>query len=130
MAGLDPAIHAELGFGRRPGRTLQASIQHGYAGQARAYDDAKRAEQLRCAVLIEKADRNFSAYVPDPPGCVATGTALVSVENEIREAIRFHIEGLKADGLPVPALTSMRGSLCSGLRSERRFTNELFPRSK
>ena len=63
--------------------------------------------EMRYAVVIEKADRNYSAYVPDLPGCVATGDSVASVEREIRDAIRFHIEGLKEDGLPVPAPTSL-----------------------
>ncbi|MGJ0392217.1 MAG: type II toxin-antitoxin system HicB family antitoxin [Methylocystis sp.] len=58
---------------------------------------------MRYAVVIEKAGDNFSAYVPDLPGCIATGDTLEEVELEIRDAIRFHIEGLEADGLPVPA---------------------------
>jgi predicted RNase H-like HicB family nuclease len=62
---------------------------------------------MRYAVVIEKADGNYSAYVPDLPGCVATGESVKVVEAEIRDAIRFHIEGLKADGLPVPAPTSI-----------------------
>jgi predicted RNase H-like HicB family nuclease len=62
---------------------------------------------MRYAVVIEKADSNYSAYVPDLPGCVATGSTVSAVEQEIREAIRFHIEGLKEDGLPIPAPTSI-----------------------
>lgn len=62
---------------------------------------------MRYAVVIEKADNNFSAYVPDLPGCVATGATVSEVELEIREAIRFHVDGLKADGLAVPAPTSI-----------------------
>lgn len=62
---------------------------------------------MRYAVVIEKADGNYSAYVPDLPGCVAPGDTVQAVEDEIREAIRFHIAGLKADGLPVPAATSI-----------------------
>ena len=57
---------------------------------------------MRYAVVIEKASDNFSAYVPDLPGCIATGQTLAEAEGEIREAIRFHIEGLMVDGLPVP----------------------------
>ena len=48
---------------------------------------------MRYAVVIEKADGNYSAYVPDLPGCVATGDTVAAVEGEIREAMRFHIEG-------------------------------------
>jgi predicted RNase H-like HicB family nuclease len=62
---------------------------------------------MRYAVIIEKAAGNYSAYVPDLPGCVATGATVEAVEHEIREAIRFHIEGLKADGLEVPQPTSI-----------------------
>ena len=61
---------------------------------------------MRYAVVIEKAQGNYSAYVPDLPGCVATGVTIADVEREIREAIAFHIEGLREDGLPVPAATS------------------------
>ncbi len=62
---------------------------------------------MRYAIVIEQADGNYSAYVPDLPGCVATGATVTEVEAEIRDAIRFHIEGLKADGLQVPVPTSM-----------------------
>jgi predicted RNase H-like HicB family nuclease len=62
---------------------------------------------MRYAVVIEKAQGNYSAYVPDLPGCVATGDTVAEAENEIREAIRFHIEGLKADGIAVPEPTSI-----------------------
>ena len=62
---------------------------------------------MRYAVVREKADANYSADVPDMPGCVAAGASVPDVEAEIREAIRFHIDGLKADGLPVPPPTSI-----------------------
>jgi predicted RNase H-like HicB family nuclease len=58
---------------------------------------------MRYAVVIENAGGNCSAYVPDLPGCIATGATVQAAEVEIREAIRFHIDGLQADGLPVPA---------------------------
>ena len=57
---------------------------------------------MRYAIVIEKAAANYSAYVPDLPGCIATGPSVNAVEKEIRDVIRFHIEGLKADGLPIP----------------------------
>jgi len=57
---------------------------------------------MRYAVVIEKAPTNFSAYVPDLPGCVATGPTVAKTEANIREAIRFHIEGLEEDGLEIP----------------------------
>ncbi len=61
---------------------------------------------MRYAVVIEKAEGNYSAYVPDLPGCVATGATIQEVEGEIREAIAFHLEGMREDGLPIPAPTS------------------------
>jgi len=62
---------------------------------------------MRYAVVIEQADGNYSAYVPDLPGCVATGATLEEAEREIREAIRFHLDGLAEDGTPLPAAKSM-----------------------
>jgi len=62
---------------------------------------------MRYAIVIEKAEGNYSAYVPDLPGCVATADTIEAVQHEIRDAIRFHIDGLKADGAPVPAPTSI-----------------------
>ena len=53
----------------------------------------------RYAVVIEKADGNYSAYVPDLSGCVATGPTVAAIETEIRDAVRLHIEGLQVDGL-------------------------------
>ena len=57
---------------------------------------------MRYAIVIEKAEKNYSTYVPDLPGCVATGATLEQAEAEIREAIEFHIEGMREDGLPIP----------------------------
>ena len=62
---------------------------------------------MRYAIVIEKAKRNYSAYVPDLPGCVSTGKTVAQVEKNILEAIRFHIEGLRADGIKVPKPTSL-----------------------
>ena len=57
---------------------------------------------MRYAVVIEKAANNYSAFVPDLPGCVATGETIAEVEAEISPAIRFHLDGLQQDGLPIP----------------------------
>jgi predicted RNase H-like HicB family nuclease len=62
---------------------------------------------MRYAVVIERTKRNFSAYVPDLPGCVATGVTRRSVEKRIREAILFHLAGLREDRLPIPRPTSV-----------------------
>ena len=57
---------------------------------------------MRYAIVIEKADGNYSAYVPDLPGCVAAGATFEETEALIREAIEFHLTGLREDGLPIP----------------------------
>ena len=67
---------------------------------------------MRYAIVIEKAEGNYSAYIPDLPGCVATGATVAEVEAEIREAIAFHVEGLREDGLPIPA---KNGTTADGL---------------
>ncbi len=62
---------------------------------------------MRYAVVIEKAEGNYSAFVPDLPGCVATGNTVEEVEKEIREAIEFHLDGLREEGLAIPEPTSL-----------------------
>lgn len=64
-------------------------------------------KRLRYAIVIEKGAGNLSTYVPDLSGCVATGASVEEVEEHIREAIRFHLDGLRDDGLPIPPPTSI-----------------------
>ena len=61
---------------------------------------------MRYAIVIENAGPNFSAYVPDLPGCVATGANVDEVQREIREAIELHLEGMREDGDPIPQPSS------------------------
>ena len=61
---------------------------------------------MRYAVVIENAGPNFSAYVPDLQGCVATGASIDEVQREIREAIELHLEGMREDGDPIPPPSS------------------------
>ena len=61
---------------------------------------------MRYAIVIENADTNYSAYVPDLPGCIATGATTDDVEQAIRDAIALHLEGLRQDGAPIPAASS------------------------
>jgi predicted RNase H-like HicB family nuclease len=56
----------------------------------------------RFLIVIEKAGKNFSAYSPDLPGCVATGKTREETEKRMHEAIEMHIRGLIEDGIPVP----------------------------
>lgn len=62
---------------------------------------------MRYLVIIERAAGNYSAFVPDLPGCVATGKTIEETQREIQEAIRFHLEGMRADGLSIPAPSSI-----------------------
>jgi predicted RNase H-like HicB family nuclease len=59
------------------------------------------------AIVVEQAERNYAAYVPDLPGCVATGATVEEAEELLREAIEVHIAGLREEGLPVPAPSSV-----------------------
>ena len=62
---------------------------------------------MRYAIVIERAADNYSAYVPDLPGCVAVGDSVQEVEKEIAEAIKFHLEGMRADGALIPEPTTV-----------------------
>ncbi len=62
---------------------------------------------MKYVAVIEKGPTSYGAYVPDLPGCVAVGETIEEVEQLIQEAIEFHIEGLRADGLAIPKPTSI-----------------------
>jgi predicted RNase H-like HicB family nuclease len=61
----------------------------------------------RYAIVVEKAKANYAAYVPDLPGCVATGATVEETQRRLRDAIAIHVQGLRADGLPVPEPSSL-----------------------
>ena len=61
---------------------------------------------MRYAIVIERAEHNYSAYVPDLPGCIATGDSIAEVQQFIREAIELHLSGMREDGLAVPPPSS------------------------
>jgi predicted RNase H-like HicB family nuclease len=63
-------------------------------------------DAMRYAVVIEKAEHNYSAYVPDLPGCVTTGDTIAETLRLIGEAIEFHLEGMQADGEAIPVPTT------------------------
>ena len=62
---------------------------------------------MRYAMIIETGKQNYSAYLPDLPGCIATGKTLDEVRQNMREAIELHLAGLRKDGMPIPAPTSL-----------------------
>jgi predicted RNase H-like HicB family nuclease len=59
------------------------------------------------AVVVERGPNNYSAYVPDLPGCVTTGKSIEEIKTNIREAIELHLEGLREDGAPGPVPSSV-----------------------
>ena len=61
----------------------------------------------RFAIVIEKAPSNYAGYVPDLPGCVATGATVPETESLLREAINLHLAGMREDGLPIPEPASV-----------------------
>lgn len=61
----------------------------------------------RYAIVIEKAKANYGGYVPDLPGCVATGDTVEETERLLREAIELHLEGMREDGSPIPEPSSV-----------------------
>lgn len=61
---------------------------------------------MKYLAVIEKAENNYSAYVPDLPGCIAVGDTVEETERMIKEAIEFHLEAMRADGLPIPQPTT------------------------
>ena len=62
---------------------------------------------MKYGIVIEKAPRNYSAYVPDLPGCVSTGRSVSDVRRNIREAIELHLDGMRQDGQPIPEPTAL-----------------------
>ncbi len=58
---------------------------------------------MQYGIVIENAAGNYSAYVPDLPGCISTGRTMDETLSNMREAIEFHLDGMREDGLPVPA---------------------------
>jgi predicted RNase H-like HicB family nuclease len=62
---------------------------------------------MRYAIVIEKGDTSYGAYVPDLPGCFAVGETLDEVRNLIKESIKFHLEGIEEDGLKIPQSISI-----------------------
>jgi len=62
-------------------------------------------------IIIEKTDTGYSAYVPDLPGCIATGNTRENTEKNIYEAIQFHLEGMKESNLPIPLNKTEAGNV-------------------
>lgn len=68
-------------------------------------------EVFRYAVIVEAGEVNFSAYSPDLPGCVATGATVATTLENMREAIKLHLEGMREDSEPIPKTASVESSI-------------------
>jgi predicted RNase H-like HicB family nuclease len=64
-------------------------------------------QDMRYAMIIEQGERNYSAYLPDLPGCIATGKAVEELKQRMSEAIELHLRGMREDGLPIPEPTGL-----------------------
>jgi predicted RNase H-like HicB family nuclease len=62
---------------------------------------------MRYAMIIEQGEQNYSAYLPDLPGCIATGNSIEELKQRMSEAIELHLRGMREDGLPIPDPTSL-----------------------
>jgi predicted RNase H-like HicB family nuclease len=61
---------------------------------------------MRYVMIIEEGERNYSAYIPDLPGCIATGKTIEEVKQRMYKAVELHLRGMREDGLPIPEPTS------------------------
>jgi predicted RNase H-like HicB family nuclease len=79
---------------------------------------------MQYAIIIEKGERNYSAYFPDLPGCIATGETLEEVKQRMREALELHLRGMRDDGLPIPepSLVELSTLLSSFITSDQNFS--------
>ncbi|HEY7785364.1 MAG TPA: type II toxin-antitoxin system HicB family antitoxin [Pyrinomonadaceae bacterium] len=62
---------------------------------------------MRYAMIIESGERNYSAYLPDLPGCVATGKTIDELRRNMTEAVELHLQGMREDGVPIPKPTTI-----------------------
>ena len=61
---------------------------------------------MRYMMIIEEGERNYSAYLPDLPGCIATGKTIEEIKQRMSEAVMLHLRGMREDGLPIPEPTN------------------------
>jgi predicted RNase H-like HicB family nuclease len=98
--GKPQAIQApEQTRARNPGRSSERRPSTGHSQQR---SEAGRAEAMKFVVVYEKSASGWGAYVPDLPGVIATGHTKEGTRQLIREAIEFHLEGLREDNIPIP----------------------------
>jgi predicted RNase H-like HicB family nuclease len=94
-APVDESATVALQWGRDTKRFRQVS-------EAAASERSAVEIMKRYGIVIEKGASNYAAYVPDLPGCIATGATVEETERLLREAIEMHLQGMKEDGIPIP----------------------------
>jgi predicted RNase H-like HicB family nuclease/predicted RNA binding protein YcfA (HicA-like mRNA interferase family) len=105
--------HRQLKHPAKPGRvTVSGHPSDDSPKNPKEYLDASGLEEIefhimRYAMIIEPGERNYSAYLPDLPGCVATGKTIEELRQRMSEAIELHLDGMREDGLPIPEPTSL-----------------------
>ena len=95
FADLNPTVGGEL-------RKVRPVVHEASRTQGVKEGRQGAKEEMQYTVVIEESPRNYAAYVPDLPGCIATGASREEVVSEIRQAIRLHIESLREHGEPTP----------------------------
>jgi predicted RNase H-like HicB family nuclease len=115
VAGYDEGSHRQFKHSTKPGRvtvsghprddvhpkTLKSILDASWTKALRSI------ESMRYAMIIEQGERNYSAYLPDLPGCIATGKTIEELKQRMSEAIELHLRGMREDGLPIPEPTSL-----------------------
>ena len=80
-----------------------APTRYAVSGHEVVRTEASGSKMSRYLIIIEETGTGFSSYSPDLPGCVATGKSRAEVEQQMKEAIEFHLDGLREEGLPIPS---------------------------
>lgn len=103
--------HHQFKHPNKPGLVTVPGRAGDELGHAEQYTEASRTEMSRYLIIIEPTSTGFSAYSPDLPGCVSTGTDREEVRKNMREAIEFHLDGLREAGQPLPP-PSVEAAFC------------------
>jgi predicted RNase H-like HicB family nuclease/predicted RNA binding protein YcfA (HicA-like mRNA interferase family) len=99
--------HRQYKHATKPGLvTVAGNPSDDVAPGIEQHSQTGRTEVMKYLIVIEQAGTGFSAYSPDLPGCVATGSTRDEVEREMKDAIAFHLDGLKAEGMAIPQPSS------------------------
>ncbi len=100
--------HRQYKHPTKPGKVnSRASFRRGCARDIEQHTQASGPEEMKDAVIYEKTSTGYSAYVPDLPGCIATGRTLEVTKKRMEKAIAMHLDAMRADGDPIPEPTTL-----------------------